>query len=44
MRRLAISLNSDWKSALRAAGTAAKASSYQGETLNLNLPVPSSGN
>ena len=34
MRHLTISLNSNWKSALRAAGTAAKASSYQGETLN----------
>jgi predicted transcriptional regulator len=34
MRHLRISLNSDWKSCLRAAGTAAKASSYQGETLN----------
>lgn len=34
MRHLTISLNSDWKSALRAAGTAAKASGYQGETLN----------
>ena len=34
MRHLTISLNSDWKSALRAAGTAAKASSYEGETLN----------
>ena len=34
MRNLTISLNLDWKAALRAAGTAAKASSYQGEILN----------
>ena len=34
MRNLTISLNSDWKATLRAAGTAAKASSYQGETFN----------
>jgi predicted transcriptional regulator len=34
MKHLTISLNSDWKSALRAAGTIAKESSYQGESLN----------
>jgi len=34
MRNLTITLNSDWMSALKAAGASAKESTYQGETLN----------
>jgi len=34
MRSLTITLNPDWKGALRAAATAAKANTYQGEALN----------
>jgi predicted transcriptional regulator len=34
MRNLTITLNSDWKGALRTAASRAKANSYQGETLN----------
>jgi predicted transcriptional regulator len=33
-RKLTITLQSDWKAALRAAGQAAQRDSYQGETLN----------
>ncbi len=33
-RRLTITLNPDWRAALRAAGALAKADNYQGETLN----------
>ena len=37
-RYLTITLQPDWKSGLRAAGQAAKASTYQGEVLNFESP------
>ena len=37
-RHLTITLQPDWKSALRAAGQAAQADSYQGEVLNFESP------
>lgn len=37
-RTLTITLQPDWKAALRAAGKAAQKSSYQGETLNFQTP------
>jgi predicted transcriptional regulator len=37
-RHLTITMQSDWKSALRAAGIAAKAKTYQGEVLNFESP------
>ena len=37
-RKLTITLQADWKSALRAAGKAAQQDSYQGETLNFQTP------
>lgn len=37
-RKLAITLQSDWKTALRAAGQMAQRESYQGETLNFEAP------
>ncbi|WP_163056196.1 hypothetical protein [Acidithiobacillus ferrooxidans] len=38
MRTLTITVQPDWKSALRAAGKAAQAETYQGETLNFESP------
>lgn len=38
-RTLTITLQSDWKSALRESGLAAKGSDYQGETLNFETPA-----
>ncbi len=38
-RMLTITLQPDWKSALRTAGQAAKADSYQGEVLNFESPA-----
>jgi predicted transcriptional regulator len=38
-RRLTITLVPDWRSALRRAGKAATATSYQGETLNFETPA-----
>lgn len=37
-RKLAITLQSDWKTALRTAGQVAQRESYQGETLNFEAP------
>ncbi len=37
-RHLTITMQSDWKAALRATGLAAKASTYQGEVLNFESP------
>ncbi len=37
-RTLTITLQADWKAALRAAGKAAQKDSYQGETLNFQSP------
>jgi len=37
-RTLTITLQSDWKAALRKAGKAAQHASYQGETLNFESP------
>lgn len=37
-RKLTITLQADWKSALRAAGQAAQRDGYQGETLNFESP------
>ena len=37
-RRLTITMQSDWKGALRAAGKLAKAKTYQGEVLNFESP------
>lgn len=37
-RRLTITLQSDWKGALRAVAQAAKADAYQGEVLNFESP------
>lgn len=38
-RRLRVTLNPDWQSALRAAGSAAQQETYQGETLNFETPA-----
>ena len=38
-RHLSISLQSDWKGALRAAAQVAKAGIYQGEVLNFETPA-----
>jgi len=38
-RRLRVTLNPDWQSALRAAGRAAKQETYQGETPNFETPA-----
>ena len=37
-RYLTITVESDWKTALRSAGKQAKAKTYQGETLNFESP------
>jgi len=37
-RKLTITLQADWKAALRAAGQAAQRDGYQGETLNFESP------
>lgn len=37
-RRLTITLQPDWRAALRKAGKAATATTYQGETLNFETP------
>ena len=37
-RYLTITMQADWQGALRAAGRAAKAGSYQGEVLNFESP------
>lgn len=37
-RRLTITLSPDWRTALRQAGKAAAAATYQGETLNFETP------
>ena len=38
-RRLTITLDADWRAALRQAGKAATASTYEGETLNFETPA-----
>lgn len=38
-RKLTITLQADWKAALRAAGKLAQQTSYQGETLNFQTPA-----
>ncbi len=38
-RHLTITMQPDWKNALRATGQAAKADTYQGEMLNFESPV-----
>lgn len=38
-RNLTITLQSDWKGALRAAGQSAKAGTYRGEVLNFESPA-----
>jgi predicted transcriptional regulator len=38
-RRLTITLQPDWKAAIRAAGVAAKSGTYQGEVLNFETPA-----
>ena len=38
-RNLTITLQPDWKAAIRAVGVAAKADTYQGEVLNFETPV-----
>ena len=38
MRHLTITLQPDWKAALRQAGKRAQAATYQGETLNFETP------
>jgi hypothetical protein len=38
-RKLTITLQADWKAALRAAGELAQQTSYQGETLNFQTPA-----
>ncbi|MHB8202025.1 MAG: HVO_A0114 family putative DNA-binding protein, partial [Acidithiobacillus sp.] len=38
MRTLTITVQPDWKAALRAAGKTAQAETYQGETLNFESP------
>ena len=38
-RNLTITLQPDWKAAIRAAGVAAKADTYQGEVLNFETPA-----
>ena len=37
-RKLTITLQPDWKAAIRAVGVAAKADNYQGEVLNFETP------
>jgi predicted transcriptional regulator len=37
-RHLTITMQSDWRAALRASGQSAKASTYQGEVLNFESP------
>ena len=43
-RYLTITLQPDWKGALRAMAQAAKADEYQGEVLNFESPATSLGN
>ena len=38
-RRLTITLQPDWKAAIRAVGVAAKSGAYQGEVLNFETPA-----
>ena len=38
-RNLTITLQPDWKAAIRAAGVAARADTYQGEVLNFETPA-----
>jgi predicted transcriptional regulator len=38
-RRLTITLQPDWKAAIRAVGVAAKSGTYQGEVLNFETPA-----
>ena len=38
-RNLTITLQPDWKAAIRAVGVAAKADTYQGEVLNFETPA-----
>lgn len=38
-RSLTITLQPDWKAAIRAVGVAAKADTYQGEVLNFETPA-----
>lgn len=38
-RTLRVTLNPDWRSALRSAGRAAQRETYQGETLNFETPA-----
>ena len=38
-RHLTITLQPDWKAAIRAAGVAAKSGTYQGEVLNFETPA-----
>jgi predicted transcriptional regulator len=38
-RHLTITLQPDWRAAIRAAGVAAKSDSYQGEVLNFETPA-----
>ena len=38
-RRLTITLNADWRAALRAAAKSAEADTYQGEVLNFETPA-----
>lgn len=38
-RRLTITLQSDWRAALRATGRRAQSTEYQGETLNFETPA-----
>jgi predicted transcriptional regulator len=38
-RNLTITLQQDWKAAIRAVGVAAKADTYQGEVLNFETPA-----
>jgi predicted transcriptional regulator len=38
-RKLTITVQADWKAALRATGKAAQQTGYQGETLNFQTPV-----
>ena len=38
-RNLTITMQSDWKTAIRAVGTAAMSDTYQGEVLNFETPA-----
>lgn len=38
-RKLTITLDADWRAALRSVGRAARADDYQGETLNFETPA-----